>query len=73
MGINHKSVSTPIHGGLFHSTCIFIATFICNERGYKLKNTEAFASLQKCPGIPDIYIEYEYKGKDDYGKLRTIR
>lgn len=73
MGGNHTDITVPVHGGLWHSTCIFVAKYICNERGYKLKNTEAFATLFKSAGIPDIYIEYEYKGKDDYGQLRTIR
>jgi hypothetical protein len=73
MAINHTNVNIPIHGGLFHSTCIFIATYICNERKYKLKNTEIFSSMYGCPGIPDIYIEYEYKGKDDNGKTRTLK
>jgi hypothetical protein len=42
------------------------------KRGYKLKNPENFSLLSKTPGIPDVYISYEYKGKDDYGRTRTF-
>lgn len=73
MAKNHMDITVPVHGGLFHSTCIFITKYICRERGYKLKNSEAFANMSKCPGIPDIFIEYEYKGKDEFGKTRTLR
>ncbi|OQA65211.1 MAG: hypothetical protein BWY36_01005 [Candidatus Diapherotrites archaeon ADurb.Bin253] len=27
----------------------------------------------KSPGIPDIYVEYEYKGKDDLGRTKTFK
>lgn len=70
---NHYSVDIPLHGGLFHSTCIMICKYICWKRGYELKNPVGFSTMNKCPGIPDIYIAYQYKGKDDYGKTRTFR
>jgi hypothetical protein len=72
MSSNHTEVMVPIHGGLFHSTCIFICKFICSKRGYTLKNPEAFSRLAKSPGIPDVYLSYSYKSKDGYGQLRTL-
>lgn len=73
MPVNHNSIDVPLHGGLFHSTCIMIAKYVCWKKGYKLKNPDAFAQMYKCPGIPDIYLEYEYKAKDDFGRTRTMR
>jgi hypothetical protein len=72
MSVNHYSIEVPLHGGLFHSTCIMICKYICWKRGYKLKNPAGFASMHKSPGIPDIFISYQYKGKDDYGQTRTL-
>ena len=28
--------------------------------------------MYKSPGIPDIYISYQYKGKNDYNQTRTL-
>jgi hypothetical protein len=42
------------------------------KRGYKLKNPDTFSILTKSPGIPDVYLSYQYKGKDDLGRTRTI-
>lgn len=69
---NHKEIMVSVHGGLVHSVCILITKIICNERGYKLKDPETFSRLTKSPGIPDVYVSYEYKGKDDYGHNRTF-
>jgi hypothetical protein len=72
MSYNATDITVPIHGGLRHSTCIFICKYICVKRGYKLKNPETFSHLFKNPGIPDVYLSYQYKGKDDYGKTRSF-
>jgi hypothetical protein len=72
MSVNHFSIDVPLHGGLYHSTCIMICKYVCWKRGYKIKNPEGFASLYKTPGIPDIYISYQYKGKDDRNQTRTL-
>jgi hypothetical protein len=70
---NHTEIMVPVHGGLLHSTYIFLAKYICMKRGYKLKNPDSFAMLYKSPGMPDIYIEFEYKKKDEMNRLRIIK
>jgi hypothetical protein len=72
MSSNHTNITVPVHGSLFHSTCIFICKYICLKRGYTLKDPEIFSRLAKSPGIPDVYVSYKYKGKDDYGQNRTL-
>lgn len=72
MPVNHVDITVPVHGSTFHSVCILITKIICVQRGYKLKNPETFSRLTKNPGIPDVYVSYEYKGKDDYGHNRTF-
>jgi hypothetical protein len=42
------------------------------RRGYTLKNPEGFSRLAKSPGIPDVYIAYQYKGKNDYGRTISL-
>lgn len=70
---NHTDVTVPIHGGLYHSTYIFLAMYICAKRGYTLKNPESFSMMYKTPGIPDVYVEYKYKGKNEYDKTIDIK
>jgi len=49
-----------------------ICKYICWKRGYKIKNPENFAAFTKSPGIPDIFISYECKAKNDYNHLVTV-
>jgi len=72
MSKNHLEIMVPVHGSLFHSVCILITKIICNERGYRLRDPEIFSRLHKSPGIPDVYVSYSFKGKDDYGHTRTF-
>lgn len=72
MSSNGKIIEVQAHGSLFHSTCIFICKYICLKRGYTLKDPEIFSRLAKSPGIPDVYISYKYKGKDDYNQTKTF-
>jgi hypothetical protein len=61
-----------LHGGFRHSMYIAIVKYILWKRKIKTKNTEIFSNMYKSPGIPDVYAEYTEKGKDDYGRTRTI-
>jgi len=70
---NHTDVTVPIHGGLYHSTYIFLTKYICAKRGYTLKNPESFSMMYKTPGIPDVYLEYKYKGKNEYNTTIDIK
>ena len=66
-----KLINVPAHGSTFHSVCILIAEIICVKRGYTLKDTETFSRMNHYPGLPDIYMEYKLKKKNEYGQLKT--
>jgi hypothetical protein len=66
-----RLIKVPAHGGTFHSVCILIAEIICLKRGYTLKDTESFSRMNNYPGIPDVYVEYKIKRKNNYGQLKT--
>jgi hypothetical protein len=65
-------IEVPLHGGWYHSTYIMLAKYILWKRGIKMKNPDTFTKMANNPGIPDVYIEYSYKGKDDAGRTKTI-
>lgn len=66
----HTYVRLPIHGDLEHFTYISIASYICWKRGFDFLDASGFAYKYKCPGIPDIYVKYQRKIKDEYGTRR---
>ena len=65
-------IESPLHGGIYHSTYIMLAKYILWKRKIKIKNPDTFAKMANNAGIPDIYIEYSYKGKDDAGRTKTM-
>lgn len=63
----HTYIKLPVHGELEHFTYISIASFICWKRKFVFMDPTGFAHKYKSPGIPDIYIKYKKKIKDEYG------
>lgn len=63
----HTYVKLPLHGQMDHYIYLSIASYICWKRGFTFLDGTGFAFKHKCPGIPDIYVKYPIKIKDEYG------
>lgn len=63
----HTYIKLPVHGELEHFTYISIASFICWKKKFTFLDPAGFAHKYKSPGIPDIYIKYRKKIKDEFG------
>lgn len=70
--MKHPVISHPYHGDYAHNIYLFVAEMLCMEKEFKFLNGEWFQSKHLYPGIPDIYIEQKYKGKDDRGSRCTL-
>lgn len=63
----HTYIKLPAHGQMDHFVYLSIASYICWKRGFTFLDSSGFAFKHKCPGIPDIYVKYPVKHKDQYG------
>lgn len=70
--LKHPVINHPYHGEYAHNIYLFVAEMLCMEKDFKFLNGEWFQSKFMYPGIPDIYIEQRYKGRDDRGQRCTL-
>ncbi len=68
--MSHTYVKLPVHGDLEHFLFLSIASYLCWKRGFTFLDGSGFAFKHKCPGIPDIYVKYPMKVKDEFGTRR---